>query len=103
MAKVVLDTAFYDAIEGLDGIVADVNSRKIQLLFDTLGIPITAGDFAKILEWDIILIMVPDKQMAVQLNKLITYVPNLKFVADAEQELFAVLPGKKAKRVWKDR
>jgi hypothetical protein len=103
MSKVVLSDVFYKELQVLDAIVADANKRKIQLLFDALGIKLAAADFAMILEWDLILIVVADRQMAVQFNKLVAYVPNLKFVVDDEHELFAVLQGKKTKRVWKER
>jgi hypothetical protein len=44
-----------------------------------------------------------DKPMAVQLNKLAAYIPNLKFTVDATQPLFTLMQGKKGKRVWKER
>ncbi|MBY0486384.1 MAG: hypothetical protein K2P85_04240 [Flavobacteriaceae bacterium] len=103
MSKVVLPDAFYTALQELDGIVADANNRKIRLLFDVLALPMSAADFAKILEWDLILITVADRQMAVQFNTLVAYVPNLKFVVDDAHDLFTVLQGKKGKRVWKER
>lgn len=103
MSKVVFDAALYEALRELDSIVADANNRKIRLLLDALGVPLRAADFAAILEWDLVLITVADRPMAVQFNKLVAYVPNLKFVVDDEYELFTVLQGKKGKRVWKER
>lgn len=103
MSKVVFDAAFYKALEELDGLVADANKRKIRLLLDALGVSLNDATFTAILEWDLVLITVPDRPMAVQLNKLVAYVPNLKFVVDDEHDLFTVLQGKKGKRVWKER
>lgn len=103
MSKVVFDEAFYKALEELDGLVAAANNRKIRLLMEALGVPLDDADLAKILEWDLVLVTVADRPMAVQLNKLVAYVPNLKFVVDDKRELFSVLQGKKGKRVWKER
>lgn len=103
MSKVLLPDAFYGALQELDGLVVEANNRKIRLLLDALGVPLSEAAFAAILEWDLILVTVADRPMAVQLNKLVAYVPNLKFVVDEEHELFTVLQGKKGKRVWKER
>jgi hypothetical protein len=103
MSKFVLPDAFYTAFQELDGIVVEANNRKIRLLLDALGISLHDVDFTKILEWELVLITVADRQMAVQFNKLVAYVPNLKFVVDDEHDLFTVLQGKKGKRVWKER
>ena len=103
MAKIVLPDAIYTALQELDGIVVEANNRKIRLLLDALGIPLNDVDFAKILEWELAHITVADRPMAVQFNKLVAYVPYLKFVVDDEHDLFTVLQGKKGKRVWKER
>ena len=103
MSKVLLPDGFYGALQELDGLVVEVNKRKIWLLLDALGVSLNDADLAKILEWDLVLVTVADRPMAVQLNKLVAYVPNLKFIVDDERELFTVLQGKKGKRVWKER
>jgi hypothetical protein len=103
MSTVLLPDAFYGALQELDGLVVEANNRKIRLLLDAIGVPLTDTDFAAILKWDLILVVVADRPMAVQLNKLVAYVPNLKFVVDYEHELFTVLQGKKGKRIWKER
>ncbi|MFY7740179.1 MAG: hypothetical protein ACOVQC_06650 [Flavobacterium sp.] len=91
MAKIVLPNAFYTAMQELDGIVVEANNRKIRLLLEALGIALNDVDFAKILEWELVHITVADRQMALQFNKLVPYVPNLKFVVNDEHDLFTVL------------
>ena len=103
MSKFVLPDAFYTALQELDGIVVEANNRKIRLLLDALGVPLHDVDFAKIMAWELVLITVADRPMAVQFNKLVAYVPNLKFVVDDAHDLFTVLQGTKGKRVWKER
>ena len=103
MAKVELSASLYAKMQELDGVVAAANNQKIVLLLDALGIQLSAAELALLLEWELILIVVADRQMAVQFNKLVAYVPNLKFVVAAEHDLFTVLQGRKGKRVWKAR
>ena len=103
MSKVVLNDSLYATFDELDAVVTDANNRKIALLFDALGIRMAVVDFERVLQWNLILVVVADRQMAVQLNKLVAYVPNLKFVVDKQHDLFSVLQGQKGKRVWKER
>lgn len=103
MSKVIIASEYLDQLVGLDAGIRSLNEEKIRLLFELLAIPISPNDFELLIKWELILVTVPDKQMAVQLNKLSAYVPNLKFVVDAEQPTFSLLQGKKPRRVWKER
>ncbi len=101
MATVELSDTLYARMQELDGIVADANNQKIVLLLDALCIKLSAADLALLLQWDLILIVVADRQMALQFNKMVAYVPNLKFVVDVEHDLFTILQGRKPKKVRK--
>ena len=101
MATVELSDTLYAKMQELDGIVADANNQKIVLLLDALCIKLSAADLALLLQWDLILIVVADRQMALQFNKMVAYVPNLKFVVDVEHDLFTILQGRKPKKVRK--
>jgi hypothetical protein len=103
MAQVVFDEIVIARLDGIDASIDALNEQKIRVLFGALGIAPAEADFKRMLEWDLILVAVPDRQMAAQLNRLCTYVPNLKFRADADKALFAYEPGKKGRRVWKER
>ncbi len=98
MATVELSDTLYARMQELDGIVADANNQKIVLLLDALCIKLSAADLALLLQWDLILIVVADRQMALQFNKMVAYVPNLKFVVDVEHDLFTILQGRKPKK-----
>ena len=102
MATVELSDTLYARMQELDGIVADANNQKIVLLLDALCIKLSAADLALLLQWDLILIVVADRQMALQFNKMVAYVPNLKFVVDVEHDLFTILQGRKPKKVRKE-
>ena len=102
MATVELSDTLYAKMQELDGIVADANNQKIVLLLDALCIKLSAADLALLLQWDLILIVVADRQMALQFNKMVAYVPNLKFVVDVEHDLFTILQGRKPKKVRKE-
>ncbi|NUY81739.1 hypothetical protein HUK80_12595 [Flavobacterium sp. MAH-1] len=102
MPKIELPEALSQQLAPLDEAIARLNAQKIKHILDALGIYPKPEDLERLLEWDLITVTVPDKQMAVQLNKLCTYVPNLKFSVDADKALFTVLVGK-GKRVWKGR
>ncbi len=101
--KVIFDVFLLSKLARVDRDIRALNDRKIQLLFKGLDITYTNAEFATMSEWPLILIAVPDKQMAVQLNKMSAYVPNLKFIVDEDAELFEVRRGEKARRVWKER
>ena len=102
MSKVILQADYLLQIENLDHEIRLLNEQKIRVLFAALGIQTTASDFAKMTDWELIDLSVPDKQMAVQLNKLCAYVPNLRFIVDTTP-LFTISQGAKKRRVWKDR
>ncbi|GAA4023434.1 hypothetical protein GCM10022386_03000 [Flavobacterium cheonhonense] len=103
MAKAIIDPNCLIQLAALDAEIRALNVEKIRLLFTALEIKLTAVDFERLMVWELILVTVPDKQMAVQLNKLAAYIPNLKFVVDGTQTLFTLMQGSKAKRVWKER
>jgi len=103
MSKVIIDPQRIVAIDELDVLVRDLNTQKIKLLFVILGISLSATDFERVLAWKLIIIAVPDRQMAMQLNKLCAYVPNLNFVTKPEEALFTLHQGSRGRRVWKSR
>ena len=103
MAKIIVPPSYLDALVALDVAIADLNEQKIRLLFELLGIELTDADWEKMKVWELIMITVLDKQMAVQLNKLSAYVPRLKFVVRTDCILFTLLQGDKKRRVWKER
>jgi hypothetical protein len=103
MSKVVIDAEYLRQLAALDANIRALNVEKIRVLFTALGIKLTAVDFERLMAWELVLVSVPDKPMAVQLNKLAAYIPNLKFRVDASQPLFTLMQGKKGKRVWKER
>lgn len=103
MSRVIIDAEHLRQLAALDADIRVLNVEKIRLLFTALEIKLTAVDFERLMAWELILVTVPDKQMAVQLNKLAAYIPNLKFVVDGTQPLFTLMQGNKSKRVWKER
>lgn len=103
MAKIIVPPSYLDALVALDVAIADLNEQKIRLLFEMLGIELTDADWEKMMVWELIMITVLDKQMAVQLNQLSAYVPRLKFVVQTDCVLFTLLQGDKKRRVWKER
>lgn len=103
MSKVVLQPNYLNELERLNASINALNLSKIKVIFSALNITTTLTDFEKLMDWELILVTVRDRQMAVQLNKLVAYVPNLKFVVDEKQPLFALQQGEKKRRVWKER
>lgn len=103
MAKLIIPQNYLDELATLDVAIQELNDQKIKLLFDLLSIKPSTSDLEKMLDWELILVTVLDKQMAIQLNKLSAYIPNLKFVVREDQLLFTLLPGDKNRRVWKER
>ena len=103
MSQVQLDPDYLTKLQALDAAVRALNTQKIRLIFDAVGITTTDADFEKLMDWILILVCVPDKQMAVQLNKLCAYIPNLKFVDDGTKPIFTLMQGNKSRRVWKAR
>jgi glycerol-3-phosphate dehydrogenase len=100
MSKVTIAPKYRKELAQLDNIIRKVNERRLELLFKALGIP--TNDLEKVLTWTLVLVAVPDRQMAVQLNKLSAYMSNLKFVVDATKPLFALEQSRKARRTWKE-
>lgn len=103
MSKVILAPQYLASLAELDQSIYALNKQKTAILFEALKIRVTPQDLAAMLEWELILVAVPDKQMAVQLNKYSAYVPHLKFIVAVDQRLFALSQGIKARRVWKER
>ena len=103
MGKIIVPPSYLDALAALDVVIADLNEQKIRLFFELLGIELTDADWEKMKVWELIMITVLDKQMAVQLNKLSAYMPRLKFVVRADCVLFTLLQGDKKRRIWKER
>jgi len=92
-----------ERLAALDAAARRIDEEKTRTIFEAIGLDLAEADLARILEWPLITVAVPDRQMAVQLNKLSAYIPNLKFIADADSPLFALRQGKKGRRVWKER
>jgi hypothetical protein len=102
MSIIVLKEKYLSQLADLNAEIDNLNNKKIKVLFEALGISMTDADLIKMIDWELIILTVPDKQMAVQMNKLSAYVPNLKFVVDAKP-IFTLSQGEKKRRVWKDR
>ena len=77
MAKVIIDPNYLTQLAALDAEIRVLNVEKIKLLFKVLDISLTTVDFEKLMGWELVLVTVPDKQMAVQLNKLAPIYPTL--------------------------
>lgn len=90
-------------LAALDSSIRELNIQKIKLIFDAIHLPISDVDFEKLMDWKLIILTVPDKQMSVRLNKLSSYIPNLKFVVDRTLPIFTLIQGNKSRRVWKER
>jgi len=103
MSHVLLEEGIESRLASLDSAIAKLNKEKVSVLFEALGIYIPATDLAIMQEWDLILVSVPDRAMAVQLNRYVRYVPHLKFIVEAEAELFRISQGVRGRRIWKDR
>ncbi|RKS03579.1 hypothetical protein [Flavobacterium sp. 102] len=103
MSTVIIDPEYLKQLAALDADIRALNAEKIKLLFTALDISLTAVDFEKLMGWELLLVTVPDKQMAVQLNKHAAYIPNLKFTVDETQPIFTLMQGSKTRRVWKER
>lgn len=103
MARIEIEPQYLERLVGLDAEIKVLNDAKVRVLFEAIGLSVSEPDLPLLLDWDLILVTVPDKTMAVQLNKLSAYVPNLKFVVDGGVPLFTIKPGLKGRRVWKER
>lgn len=103
MSKAIIPHYYLDELAALDEAIQALNDQKIKLLFEMLQIKLKASDLEKIMDWELILLTVKDKQMAVQFNKLSAYIPNLKFVVREDEFPFTLLQGDKKRRVWKER
>ena len=103
MARIKIETHYLERLAVLDAEIKVLNDAKVKVLFEAIGLPLSERDLGLMLDWELILVTVPDKTMAVQLNKLSAYVPNLKFVVDGGVPLFTIQQGLKGRRVWKER
>lgn len=86
MSKATIDPDYLNQLAVLDSSVRELNTQKIKVIFDAIGIAVINSDFEKLMGWELILVTVPDKQMAMQLNKLCSYIPNLKFVVTGRSQ-----------------
>lgn len=103
MAKITFPDEILKEIAALDSIVSEANEQKRKVLFKALGIKSSAKDLEAMKEWKLTAITVPDNQIAVQLNKMVAYVPNIMFVFDATAPIFSLREGEKKRRVRKER
>lgn len=103
MSHVLFDEDVTNRLAALDVAIAKLNQEKVTVLFEALAIRVSAAELAIMQEWDLILVAVPDRAMAIQLNRYVRYVPHVKFVVDAEAELFHISEGTRGRRVWKER
>ena len=103
MSKLIIETHYLEELSKLDDAIATINRSKLKVIFRVLGLVVSPENFDKMADWDLIFVSVKDKQMAVQLNKLSAYMPNLKFIVDIDMPLFSLTPGPKPRRVWKER
>lgn len=103
MSKIEIHPKYLEQLSEIDASITELNQAKLKILLEAIGHNLSADDFEKLLVWDLITVCVPDKQMAVQLNKHSAYMPNLKFVVSPDSYLFELKPGDKSRRVWKER
>jgi hypothetical protein len=103
MSHVLFDEGVTNRLVALDIAIAKLNQEKVTVLFEALAIRVSAAELAIMQEWDLILVAVPDRAMAIQLNRYVRYVPHVKFIVDAEAELFRISEGTRGRRVWKER
>ncbi len=93
MSKVKIKSTYRKQLAELDASIETLNTAKLKVLFAALGIAVSKDEFGELLGWRLIKVSVPDRQMAIQLNKLSSYLPQLKFVIDPESELFTLRQG----------
>ncbi|TBX66651.1 hypothetical protein EZL74_10740 [Flavobacterium silvisoli] len=103
MATIEIQKDYMISLEALNAEIKVLNDAKVKIIFEALGLRIDTADFELLKTWNLIELSVPDRTMAVQLNKLSAYVPNLKFVVDDSKPLFTLTQGLKQRRVWKER
>lgn len=103
MAKVIIPPKYLNELAQLDEVVRDANERKRKVLFKALGIKPTPKEIEGMQEWKLIPITVADNQMAVQLNKIVAYMPNIMFVVDVAAPVFSLREGERKRRIRKDR
>lgn len=102
MSKIEFQANFYIAMERLNQDIKTLNESKVRLLFDAVDIGVMPEDLERILDWELIAVAVPDRQMARQLNTLFAYVPNLMFIVDPDCHPFEVSQGIFRRRIWKN-
>ncbi|MGF1555598.1 hypothetical protein [Paucihalobacter sp.] len=93
MTKVKIQSTYRKQLAALDASIETLNREKLKVLFAALGIAVSKDEFDELLGWRLIKVSVPERQMAIQLNKLSSYLPQLKFVIDPESELFTLRQG----------
>jgi hypothetical protein len=93
MSKVIIKSVYRKELAELDARIEALNASKLRVIFSALGINVSDDKFDDLSGWRLIKVSVPDKQMAVQLNKLSCYLPQLKFVIDPDSTLFTLRRG----------
>lgn len=103
MSKIIFENTVLKRLSEIDTKVLQLNRNKIRLLFEALHIRPNPAGWEEMLDWDLIIVSVPDRGMARQLNNLVAFVPNVKFMAEPDKPLFTLSPGMKGRRIWKER
>lgn len=103
MAQVQLEDSLMEQLRKIDDEIRLLNHRKVKAFLEGLGAPYSPGDLDRLLEQPLLLVKVPTRSMALQLNRIVQYVPNLHFEGDAGCALFTIVPTNKGRRIWKKR
>jgi hypothetical protein len=101
--KLVVKKKCLQALTAMDEEIRVLTNRKIEVFLKSIGKEYDPRELAMILDWPLIAISVPQRSLALQLNKLLANCPNVIFVVEELDELFTVKQGFKKRRVRKDR
>jgi len=101
--KLVVKKKCLQELTALDEEIRLLTNRKITSFLKSIGKEHDPRELAMILDWPLIAISVPQRSLALQLNKLLANCPNVIFVVEELDELFTVKQGFKKRRVRKDR
>lgn len=103
MAAIIINADFDQRLTAIDAEITALNKQKTALLLEAAGIKLTKTELDALLDWELLVVNVPDRGIMLQLNKLCRYVPNLKFTHDKQLPPFTIRQGTKARRIWKNR
>jgi len=95
MASLIIPQDYLDGFGVVDAEMRVLHERKIRLFFELLGIQPSASDWECIKVWSCIVVTVPDRKMAGQLNNLMFNVPGIRFILRIDYPVFTLLPGDK--------